>query len=54
MVSIFFLNYSFTKYFLFFKNIYSFYLQLKRIAMGTSCEPDVVNLYLPYFEIKSS
>ncbi len=33
-------------------NKFSFFLQTKGIAMGTSCGPSVANLYLAYFEIK--
>ena len=39
-------------------NYFSFndriFLQIKGIAMGTSCAPDIANLYLSFFEIKSS
>ena len=33
-------------------NLYTFFLQTKGIAMGTSCGPAVANIYLAYFEIK--
>ncbi len=33
-------------------HLYSFYLQIKGVAMGTQCGPSVANLYLAYFEIK--
>ena len=32
----------------------SFYLQIKGIPMGTSCGPDIANLFLAYFDIKNS
>jgi hypothetical protein len=31
---------------------FTFYLQLKGIAMGTSCGPAIANIYLSYFELK--
>ena len=33
-------------------NLFTFFLQIKGIAMGTSCGPSVANLYLAYFELK--
>ena len=33
-------------------NLYTFYLQIKGVAMGTACGPSIANLYLAYFEIK--
>ena len=40
-------------YFYFKQNkLNTFFLQIKGIAMGTSCGPSVANLYLSYFELK--
>ncbi len=41
-------------YFIFKKNnkSFSFFLQIKGTAMGTSCGPAVANLFLSYFELK--
>ncbi len=33
-------------------NCFSFFRQIKGVAMGTACGPSVANLYLAYFEIK--
>lgn len=33
-------------------NLYTFFLQTKGVAMGTSCGLVVANIYLAYFEIK--
>ena len=33
-------------------NLYTFFIQIKGIAMGTACGPAVANLYLSYFELK--
>ena len=33
-------------------NLYSFFIQRKGVAMGTSCGPSIANIYLSYFEIK--
>ena len=41
-------NYFYLKH----NNNYTFFLQIKGIAMGTSCGPSVANLYLAYFELK--
>ena len=35
-------------------NSHTFFLQIKGIAMGTSCGPSVANLYLTFFELKYS